>query len=1184
MEWLISFAESPCCSNLLFALLHSLWQGAIIAALLYLFFRTKFPKSENARYKAGVVAMAAVVLCFLFTFSILNFQSDETTKTNIFNGEKQQKDIAAVESLQSIVQAEAIELQSVSEKHLAASASTTGKMDFNWKPLVLTLWFVGVVIMLLRAMYLIAGGAKLRSECNVLKDERILAIAESLRERMKITRKIRIVVSEQISIPGVIGFFRSVLFLPASMLSGMPADALEAILAHELAHIKRYDYLVNFCQMVVEAILFFNPAVWWISRQIRIEREVCCDNAGIATIGRRIRYAEVLVGWAEKLRQPDMELSTAAMGFGVPDTHGPMAERIKRIVATDHKPALKAPWHIAGMTLLFSFIAIGCLWMGADVTVAVAGKVLSTQERMDRISEISEEYGYSDEEYGEEDMIQISGTVKTWDGKPLPENTSIYLKIKRNNGNMGRGIDMSTDDPLAAIGTFNQKIEYGTVDLIITADGYAPIKVGPLHTEPGGKIEGLDYILQKGYSATVKVVDGNNEPIENVKITVAYSRSGRASSSIFPTTDANGIATIENAADIGIFLTLDADGFEPYNTGTSDFDPFESKDSEFILNPDEINVIQLTASKEINGIVVSKETGEPVAGAILKEIGTSSIGNSLFPPRLGNNRRLETVSDENGRFRLRNINSNVGYLIGIEAEGYMWQYVSDVIPGTENITIELMPERPIKGTVIGDLTKLEKDENDTPIVTYTLFTQSAHGGSINEEEKATVKIENGIGYFEVEKCPGPTVLISAGDRKITLNADEDDLGNVLINLNPEDARVVVFKFDVSEDEPDIKGKVRIRYNNSSKPNMIMLDHLTQLDRNPMEIVDNQVRIEIPGAGEFNFSIDVDDGNRPAGYWFNRHVAVDIPDGDAPYIVEIPVYPTGAVYGTIRRHDGTIIENAQVIVVNVGESEASEQLDAGSISGFALYEERFNVTNGTFNLATIPFDGEYGIFAVEDNSYGVSELIEINEKNPIVNIDIDVPEGVDVQGRLVDADGNPVMAQVQIATDIEKGKISHRLFSSGIWPDEEGRFVFENVNPGPYGKCRINVHASKGYQKAVYEIEDLREPILIQLKESLRVAGVVINEETGLPVSGVNVLAVGGAKQNDYGIWENIEAEEATNEKGEFVITGMSEGSYGLILNINYPSSIGYVYDRYEITVGQDEPCYFPIKLAPEERF
>ena len=94
---------------------------------------------------------------------------------------------------------------------------------------------------------------------------------------------------------------KPVILLPAAFVNGVKRAEVEAILAHELAHIKRYDCLVNFCQMLVEAILFFNPALWWVSRQIRIEREACCDAASVAITGRRTKYAEVLYEWAQRL-------------------------------------------------------------------------------------------------------------------------------------------------------------------------------------------------------------------------------------------------------------------------------------------------------------------------------------------------------------------------------------------------------------------------------------------------------------------------------------------------------------------------------------------------------------------------------------------------------------------------------------------------------------------------------------------------------------------------------------------------------------------------------------------------------------------------------------------------------------------------------------------------------------------
>ena len=95
-----------------------------------------------------------------------------------------------------------------------------------------------------------------------------------------------------VEVPTVIGWLRPVVLMPASALSGMGPQQLEAILAHELAHIRRHDYLVNLLQTVVETLLFYHPAVWWLSGRIRVERENCCDDLAVSLCGDPYAYAE----------------------------------------------------------------------------------------------------------------------------------------------------------------------------------------------------------------------------------------------------------------------------------------------------------------------------------------------------------------------------------------------------------------------------------------------------------------------------------------------------------------------------------------------------------------------------------------------------------------------------------------------------------------------------------------------------------------------------------------------------------------------------------------------------------------------------------------------------------------------------------------------------------------------------
>src|SRR5262249_33339444 len=122
----------------------------------------------------------------------------------------------------------------------------------------------------------------------------------------------------------VIGWIRPLILLPLTAMTGLAELQLQAILAHELAHIRRHDYLVNLLQTTVETILFYHPAVWWISHQIRIERENCCDDQAVEVCGDTVGYARALAQ-LEELRLQMPERAIAA-------TVGTLLQRIQRLL------------------------------------------------------------------------------------------------------------------------------------------------------------------------------------------------------------------------------------------------------------------------------------------------------------------------------------------------------------------------------------------------------------------------------------------------------------------------------------------------------------------------------------------------------------------------------------------------------------------------------------------------------------------------------------------------------------------------------------------------------------------------------------------------------------------------------------------------------------------------------------
>src|SRR5436309_2317963 len=194
-------------------------------------------------------------------------------------------------------------------------------------PWVVLVWFGGVVALSLR---LASGWLMTRQLGRVgtssVPDVCVEAVAR-LAARLRISRPVRVLGSAVVQVPAVIGWLRPVILLPASALTGLTPLQLDALLAHELAHVRRYDYVVNLLQSVVETLLFYHPAAWWVSQQVREEREHCCDDLAVAVCGDAHFYATALLSM-ERLRVTPPAFALAAAGRG-----GTLMGRIRRLVA-----------------------------------------------------------------------------------------------------------------------------------------------------------------------------------------------------------------------------------------------------------------------------------------------------------------------------------------------------------------------------------------------------------------------------------------------------------------------------------------------------------------------------------------------------------------------------------------------------------------------------------------------------------------------------------------------------------------------------------------------------------------------------------------------------------------------------------------------------------------------------------
>lgn len=1118
MNRLIILLESDSCANLLTALLHSLWQGVAIAGILLLFLRSKAAKDSNVRYVASLAALTAIVLCALFTWAVLEYEPAASGQASSVAAlpERTVSDTISIENSQNgnFVKAETFE----------AEEPPSGVGRSNWRIWAICTWLIGVTCMLLRTVYVAVGGARLRRRCRPLEDEHILALVEQLRKSIGIAQRIRVAVSQHISVPGVLGCVWPTLLLPVSMVSGVPADDLRAILAHELAHVRRYDYLVNFCQMMIEAILFFNPAAWWISKQVRFEREACCDKAGVAATGQRIRYAEVLADWAQRLKSTNV--AAPAIGFGKADDSGGMLERVRRIVVAGHRPRLKVSWYVAGITLILSAAVLVGLQQGTTMTVALAGKLLTPQQRIDKITEIEQNHlTFANRDYTQADNITISGSVKTIDGKPLHKRTLIEIYSEGpNHHSSNKSIQISNQKnwPLTKDGTLLLNEKYGVIWLSITSKGYAPAFAGPLKTEPGGEIKGLNFVLDKGFQSALKVVNKDHEPISGAKLEGDYVvHSSYCSFGLNRTTDANGLAVIEYAAKQPAKLTVTVEGYE--------VETF----SDIQLSPENPVVLELTRARETTGCVFSKETGQPVPGASFKVLMINR-GSGSHSYDLDYGKTLAVTNDQ-GRFALRTLRGDSRYLMSVEAAGLGYRILYNVMAGQEDMKVYLPSESRIKGRTNGPLEKL-RERDGKHVIGYSFGISYENHSNWTSSKEAIVEVRNGEGRFEITNIKGNRVRIGSGSYREVLNIENELPEEVLIDLTdpaPADGqeyknRELIVKFDYPEGSPAPQGKLILKY--------IDPEFATNTYKNQEITIENgRGRFEIPTPGKVAY-----DNSGIAGYWFDEKSEIKIPYAEDPCTITITTVPAGTIYGEVFEHDGSKAKNVLVGIAVIEKSPLMGEspfldVDGKNSAGDSDIDARYVIS-------PLPLGGKYVIVAHTGDLYMVSEQVELDETRPIRKLDMTLPEGRTLELRILDENGKPKPSvPVRFDFDLQNG---HGFSRQARYTDIEGKVVIDRFNPKVPGIYRVVVKDVPGYRPLTKDVENFDEPLEIKLERGKVVKGNVIDDETGWPIPGAEVYAL----PTDFSIPEPttyLDADNVTDEQGRFKFSTMARREYQL---------------------------------------
>lgn len=349
MKSLETLLAQPFMQSLGWTLIHFVWQGTLIA-VLFAGVRTLFKHhAASVRYALACGALLLLMALPLATISIIGFSTSEINLAP--HGQRSAVQLASPPyKLLDLTDAplnpsaenatdEALPIVPVPLGHWAVQSFSAVL------PWLVCGWLMGALFLSLKFIggWMVAQRLK-RQQTNPLS-RRWQEAAARLSRQLRLSRPVRLCESALVEVPTAIGWLRPVVLVPASLLTGLPAQQVEALLAHELAHIRRHDYLFNLLQTMIETLLFYHPAVWWVSRQVRVEREHCCDDLAVSACGDVLVYARALTE-LEQLR------GAAAGQLALAATGGALLERIRRLVATPTPATRKSSSLLAGVMVL----------------------------------------------------------------------------------------------------------------------------------------------------------------------------------------------------------------------------------------------------------------------------------------------------------------------------------------------------------------------------------------------------------------------------------------------------------------------------------------------------------------------------------------------------------------------------------------------------------------------------------------------------------------------------------------------------------------------------------------------------------------------------------------------------------------------------------------------------------------
>jgi|GEM_PF-969994 len=1104
---------------LILALAHTLWQGAALALGLRLALGAISVQHPQRRYRIALGAQVGTLLLGLATWSFLQAPMPAPASSRTQGSRNSPAtDSPSPPALVSYQVKGTSPSPSFSPPNAPGapgtiSAPTTPPSDDNEPTpqrliqLAAFCWVVGVVLMCGRTIRATLEGTRL-ARGPVVEHAGITTLIHDLARGLDIKPLPRLVNGPIELGPAVLGVLRPTIVLPVSYLSGMTPDHLRAILAHELAHIKHCDALWNQVQMLVEAALFFNPAIWWMGRQARVEREARCDADAVSLTGQPLEYSRALADWAERAGRIAPLRYALMVGWNGPERPSTLRERIARILSPNERPRPRLSVWGLGLLLVLGPVVLFALHRGTTITVVLAAQILAPAERVEQVRSLQKQF---DPLAGKlpsgtrVTQVTLKGTIQTPNGQPVSKPVAAAI-LSRSDRSSGGGLIK----PLGP--SFSTKVsQVRELYLLIEPNDFAPAYVGPFNTSTGQDVEGITIKLDPGFPGQIHVKDEEGKPVPGAKIKGGLVINGMSHPSAEEwVTGDDGVAILPHASEQPYQFAVEVGGFQPFSQ------------DKVTLKPNVPATLTLRHAKPVEGVVVDQK-GKPVPGVQIKLFYVATERTASYS---GAYAKTIAVTDEKGRFKLDTLEDRQIYGFLLESETLGRQIVERVKPGQVGLRWMMEHNRVLQGKITGDLGKVWRNgmKPELHVTQPVHLKKSSDYPPLQSEypigQQVEVEPSKEGGTFRISGLlPGP-VTVSAGSHKVTLDTNQADQ-EVTIDLNeslpkppPKILRNVVLKFRAPAGEPLPSGVVEVRTSPADRSSW----GLPQT--RPIE--SGRVQIEMPVPGMVQCEI-----RSLPGYWISNE-PIDVEQGVGIKEVEIQAIPASAVIGQVLDHQGLpLSEGIHLRVDTIKRSPSLPPINPRPRTMTRTTLSKQLDSKGRMLFPSLPIGGTYMLVASVGQNYQISKPFTLDGTKASELIEIRMAQPASALGRVLGPDGKPV-AELPITL-----KLNHPGFrgylGASCFTDSEGRFQFEGLNPGFEYQARLDLR--KTYQPTEVILQPGGDSTEIRLKPGLVLEGQLVDAASGQPIPRIEMYAA--PIEQRPGQWREFGAEGRTDDQGRF---------------------------------------------------